>query len=276
MDKSYYLNKEKIMNYSEKRLLCSEIFNSYAKTFDLENPNIKRKFVHSYNVAKYAEIIGKSIFDNENDIYICFVIGLLHDISRFKQWTLYGSHKDTKEYNHPDKSVEILFDENMIEKFPVDKKYYEIIKFSIANHGALKIDETQKDEKILKFAKMIRDADKLDLLRQSMNQGQPSFANEFSSNKISEKVLNTFYKKQCINKADCNSVADRAILQTAMSFDINYDISKKIYLENEFYMASYINYKDVLSEENAKKLLELALFMKKTFEESLIVNTNEK
>lgn len=256
------------MNYNEKKLLCKKVFNEYAKTFDLGNQNIKRKFVHSYNVAKYAEIIGNNIFDNQDDVYICFVIGLLHDISRFKQWTLYGSHKDTKEYNHPDKSVEILFNENMIEKFPVDKKYYDIIKFAIANHGALKIDETQKDPTVLKFAKMIRDADKLDLLRQSMNQGQPIFANEFSSDKMSEKVLETFYKKQCVNKADCNSVADRAIMQTAMSFDINFDISKKIYLENKFFMASYTNYKDVLSKENAQKLYELAMFMKKTFEES--------
>ncbi|MBO7508167.1 MAG: HD domain-containing protein, partial [Clostridia bacterium] len=209
-----------------------------------------------------------SIFDNEEDIYICFVIGLLHDIARFEQWTLFSSYRDTKEYSHPEKSAEILFDRNVIKQYPIDKKYYDIIKFAIANHGALKIDESQKDERILKFTKMIRDADKLDILRQSMNQGQPSFSNEFSSDKISDKVLETFYKKQCVNKADCNSVADRAIMQTAMSFDLNYDISKKIYLDNNFYMASYINYKDVLSKENAQKLHELALFMKETFEES--------
>ena len=264
------------MDYSEKKKICAKVFNSYANKFDLNNPNIKRKLVHSYNVSKYAEIIGNSIFNNQEDVFVCYVIGLLHDISRFKQWTLFSSYKDTKEFNHPDKSVEILFDENLIEEFPINKKYYDIIKFAIANHGALKIDENQKDETILKFAKMIRDADKLDLLRQSMNQGQPSFSNEFSSDKISDKVLNAFYKKQCINKSDCNSVADRAIMQTAMSFDINFEISKKIYLDNEFYMASYINYKDILPKENAEKLLELALFMKKTFEESFTVEANEK
>ena len=256
------------MNYIEQRKICANIFNTYAKNFDLNNPNIKRKFIHSYNVAKYAEKIGNNIFSNKEDVYICFVIGLLHDIARFEQWTLFGSYKDTKEYNHPTKSVEILFNENLIEKFPINKQYYDIIKFAIANHGALKIDETQKDERILKFAKMIRDADKLDILRQSMHQGQPSFSNEFSSEKISDKVLETFYQKQCINKADCNSVADRAIMQTAMSFDLNFNISKKIYLQNKFYMASYINYKDVLSEKNANKLYELAMFMKETFEES--------
>ena len=264
------------MEYNKEKILCVKIFNRYSKQFDLKNPHIKRKFIHSYNVAKYAETIGKNIFNNKEDVYVCFVIGLLHDISRFKQWTLFSSYKDTKEYNHPDKSVEILFDENMIQEFPVNKKYYEIIKFAIANHGALKIDETQKDETFLKFAKMIRDADKLDILRQSMNQGQPSFSNEFECEDISEKVLETFYKKQCVNKADCKSVVDRAIMQTAMSFDLNFDISKKIYLDNKFYMASYINYKDVLSKENAQKLFNLALFMKKTFKESFIINTNEK
>lgn len=263
------------MDYKENKIICEKIFDDYAHQYDVENPNIKRKLVHSYNVAKYAETIGKNIFDNEEDIYICFVIGLLHDIARFEQWTLFSSYRDTKEYSHPEKSAEILFDRDVIKQYPIDKKYYDIIKFAIANHGALKIDESQKDERILKFTKMIRDADKLDILRQSMNQGQPSFSNEYSSDKISDKVLETFYKKQCVNKADCNSVADRAIMQTAMSFDINFDISKKIYVDSKFYMASYINYKDVLSKENAQKLYELALFMKNTFEESIQENTQE-
>ena len=255
--------------YNKKnKALCKKIFNNYVKQFDLKDPNIKRKLVHSHNVANYAETIGKSIFNNKEDIYICFVIGLLHDISRFKQWTLYSSYKDTEEYNHPDKSTEILFDEKYIEQFPVDKKYYNIIKFAIANHGALKIDESQKDKLFLKFAKTIRDADKLDILRQSMNQGQPSFVNEYTSEDITKKVLETFFKKQCVAKSDCKSVGDRAIMQTAMAFDLNFDISKKIYLDNKFYMASYINYKDVLSKENAEKLYELALCIKQSFEES--------
>ena len=264
------------MNYKRQKVLCIKAFNNYAKQFDLKCPHIKKKLIHSFNVAKYAEIIGKNIFDSKEDIYVCFVIGLLHDISRFKQWTLYSSYNDTKEYSHPEKSAEILFDEKYIKQFPIDKKYYDIIKFAIANHGALEIDENQRDETLLKFAKMIRDADKLDLLRQSMKQGQPSFSNEYNTDKISDEVLKTFYKKQCIKKADCKSVADRAIMQTAMSFDLNFDISKKIYLDNKFYMASYINYKDILSKENAQILYGLALFMKKTFEEDFDTQIKEE
>ena len=109
------------MNYHENKMLCVKAFNEYARQFDLKNPNIKRKFKHSYDVANYAETIGKNIFHKEEDVYVCFVIGLLHDIARFKQWTLYSSYKDTAEFNHPYKSAEILFDENYIENFPVDK-----------------------------------------------------------------------------------------------------------------------------------------------------------
>lgn len=264
------------MEYSKKKIICGKIFSEYVKNFDLEDSNIKGKFVHSYNVAKYAELIGNSIFDNQEDVYVSYVIGLLHDIARFKQWTLYGSFKDTKEFNHSIKSAEFLFDENMIEKFPVNKKYYDIIRFAIANHGALKIDETQKDEKFLKFAKMIRDADKLELFGQMMNKIQPIFSNEYSNDKVSDKILSTFYKKQCINKAECNSVMDMAVAQTAMAFDLNFDISKKIYVDNKFYMGAYINNKDALSKENEKILLELASFVKKSFEENFSSETNEK
>ena len=52
------------MNYTHDKKLCIKVFNNYAKQFDLKNSHIKRKFIHSYNVAKYAETIGKNIFGN--------------------------------------------------------------------------------------------------------------------------------------------------------------------------------------------------------------------
>ena len=263
------------MNYKDKKQVCTNLFNDYASNFDLEDENIKRKFTHSHNVARYAETIGSEVFENPDDVYVCYVIGLLHDIARFEQWTLYNSYKDTTEYNHAFRSAEILFDAGLIKFFPVDEKYYEVIKFAIANHGSLKIDESVKDEKMIKFAKMVRDADKLDILRQSMHQDMPSFADELPSEKISEGVLNTFYNGQCVNGKDCKSVMDRAIMQTALAFDLNFDISKRIYLDNEFYMASYLNYKNSLPKEKAEQLYDLALSMKSKMENSINENMQE-
>lgn len=61
-----------------------EEFNNYTKQFDMENEMISRKYYHTFRVADYALEIAKSENLNEQDTYIAYLCGLLHDIARFK------------------------------------------------------------------------------------------------------------------------------------------------------------------------------------------------
>lgn len=244
---------------------CKEVFDGYAKGYDLTQKDINRKYVHTFNVAKNSFIIGEDIFTDEKDRYICYVIGLLHDLARFEQWKRYSSYKDTAEFSHAEMSAKFLFEDGLIKDYPVEKEFYDIVNFAIYWHGALKIDKNETDETKIKFAKMIRDADKLDIFRESMLKEQTAFANEFAGKGASEKVLDTFYQHQCINKADCNSVLDRAILQLAMVYDLNYDVSKTIYLNNEYFKAAYINYQDKLDKKDLVVLKKLTDHVKNIY-----------
>lgn len=250
-----------LMNKEKK--ICKELFKQYVNNFDKKVPAIKRKYNHSFRVAKLAEKIGKTIFIDKDDIYICYVIGLLHDIARFNQWKFFETFRDTEMFSHSQKGVELLFKENIIKKFPVEKKYYDIISFAIVNHASLAIDNKEKDERKITFAKIIRDADKLDIFDYSMQKGNLRFNSKYLCDEVTNEVLETFKQKKCVNYTLCDSMIDSAILQLALVFDLNYDISKSIYLSKKYYTASYRNYKDALSQKNREILIDLTNQVKK-------------
>jgi len=246
-----------------RKKICIKLFKQYVKNFDKKIPAIKMKYYHSFKVSKLSEKIGRTIFKDKEDIYICFVIGLLHDIARFNQWTFYKTFRDTEEFSHAQEAVKLLFTENFIEQFPVEKTYYEIISFAIGNHAALNIDKNEKDKRKILFAKIIRDADKLDIIENSMHKSNVRFCCNFSSEELSKEVLKNFYQNKPINNLLCDSKIDSAVLQLAFIFDLNFDISKSIYLSKKYYKAAYLNFKNHLTQKNKEKLLELTNYVKK-------------
>ena len=138
-----------------------EEFTKYVNNYDMNDYHIKYKYNHSIRVEKICEALAYALNFNEEDTYIIKTIGLLHDIGRFEQLKLTSSYSDN-EFDHGDYGAMILFKDRLIEKFNVDPKYYDIIEFAIRNHNKYKIEETT-DERKLMFARVIRDADKIDI-----------------------------------------------------------------------------------------------------------------
>ena len=135
-------------------------FNEYAKTFDLTIKPIMSKYHHSFRVMEFACNIAKSLNLSEEDILLAKNCGLLHDIARFKQWTLYNTYTDLKSIDHGDEGYNILneyfFDENTLDR--------NIILLTTKYHN--KYELPNLDYKTDLFCKIIRDADKLDILKE--------------------------------------------------------------------------------------------------------------
>lgn len=66
---------------------AKEEFIKYTKRFDLDNENIKRKQGHSIRVMRICNQIAKNLELSNEQIDIATLIGLLHDIARFEQYT---------------------------------------------------------------------------------------------------------------------------------------------------------------------------------------------
>ena len=201
--------------------MLEEEFDKYAKKYDLTDSKLKSRYNHSYRVMnlciKYATELGWS----KEDIELAKIIGLLHDFGRFEQWKVYHSFVDKNTVDHADYSVEQLFDKNRIIKFTNRKDDYELIKFAIENHNKLEIEKCD-NERFIKFAKLIRDADKVDIM---YLLGYGSEIKEKGSNEtITDKVMECVYKHESVPVIITNNINDRIIVQFSFVFDLNYDI----------------------------------------------------
>ena len=107
---------EKSKNELEKFLL----------KYDKKNRKILLKIEHTYRTAKISKEIAKSLNLDEENIQLAELIGLLHDIGRFEQAKIYDTFDDKKSIDHADFAVEMLFKENLIEKFIDERKFNEL------------------------------------------------------------------------------------------------------------------------------------------------------
>ena len=147
---------------------AKEEFIKYTENFNTKDENIERKQQHSLRVMKIAEQIATNLKLNEEQIQLATLIGLLHDIGRFKQYTDIGLENNLEGFDHGDYGAKVLFEEGIIRKFIETNKYDEIIKKSIKNHNKFSIETALTQEELL-FAKLIRDADKIDILYESID-----------------------------------------------------------------------------------------------------------
>ena len=139
-----------------------EAFDRYVKQFDFDKNGIEYKYYHSYRVQKYSEMIADSLNLKGDKKELATTIGLLHDIGRFYQLDEYKTYDD-KKFDHADYGAKLLFEDNLIEEFNLNKDWYEIIRKAVKNHNKYEIEEGLNEEELF-YAKLIRDADKIDIL----------------------------------------------------------------------------------------------------------------
>ena len=88
-------------------------FDKYLMDFDLENPKILLKKVHTYGVVKAADYICTREALDPEDKDLALLIALLHDIGRFEQLKAYNSYDDNR-FDHAGFGVKLLFEEGKI------------------------------------------------------------------------------------------------------------------------------------------------------------------
>lgn len=97
-------------------------FLKYTEKFDLEEKHIKRKQLHSLRVMEISKKIAESLKLTQEEIELATLIGLLHDIARFEQYTKFETFNDLMSIDHADYGVEItVISENVYEQFMQNK-----------------------------------------------------------------------------------------------------------------------------------------------------------
>ena len=174
-------------------------FMKYTNNYDIENENIERKIYHSLRVMEISKKISTNMGLENEKIELATLIGLLHDIGRFEQFKIYQTYSDLESIDHGDLGADILKQNNFIRNFIKEAKYDEIILKSVQNHNKYKIaDDLNKEEKL--FCKIVRDADKIDILYEAIEIFWKKGREEIQNDLISDKVYNEFLNKKLIKK----------------------------------------------------------------------------
>ena len=226
-------------------------FDNYVDNFDKEESMIRLKFFHSYRVMDLSKQIASSLNLNDEDTYIAMIIGLLHDYARFIQWTKYKTYVDSKSIDHGDYAVKLLFEDNEIEKFNIDKKYYSIIYDAIKYHNKYSYPNNIEERNKL-FCKIIKDADKLDIFY-LWSIGEIN--RQSSDAEISKKISDEFYENKLLKKVDSKSSDDTILVELAMIYDLNFDYSYEYIKRNRFIDSIY---KKIDNKEKFKEYFDYA------------------
>ena len=209
-----------------------EEFFKYVSNYDLDIYAVKRKYEHSIRVMnlgiKYARILGYS----DSDVELASIIGLLHDIGRFEQYTKYLTFDDLNTFDHADYGVDILFKDDLIKNFTDRVVDYDLIRFAIRNHNKLFIEECN-NKRYLKFAKLIRDVDKLDIVYLNGYLGEYKYV--ANGDYISDKVRECFSLKKSVDNKYILNNNDNLAATFALVYDVNNDIILKEFKQNIYY-----------------------------------------
>ena len=216
-------------------------FIKYTEKYDLSDVNIKRKQEHSIRVMKISKRIAEGMKLAQEEIDIATLIGLLHDIARFEQYTKYHTFKDAESIDHGDLGAEIL--KKDIKKYIETDEYDELIQ--------LQEGLTQTQEM---FAKIIRDADKLDILYESTCMFWKGRENLVEESKITPEIIEEFKRNEPVDIRYRKTPVDEIVSVVAFIFDINYGTSFEI-LKRENYINKIIDRYNMI-DKNTKEQLE--------------------
>ena len=214
---------------------AKKVFNEYVKNFNPEDGRIKLKIEHILRVANYSKQIATNLKLNEEQIQLAELIGIFHDIGRFKQAEKYHTFSDKESgINHAEYSIKVLYEDNLIEKFKVDSKYNHIIKKAVLNHNKATIEDGLEDDELL-FAKIIRDADKLDIITHVITEydfESVFWYKEFNCDKINEELIKIMFENHTLDYAKIKNNADQILSFYNMIFDLNFNASLQELLSN--------------------------------------------
>lgn len=230
-------------------------FQKYIETFDLKDPFMHIKHVHSYRVEELSRILATNMNLTKEEVDLATLIGLLHDIGRFYQIEKTKGFDDNK-LDHADYGVMYLFEKGHIREFIEDDQYDEIIKKAVLYHSkfALPSNLTKQEEL---FCKLIRDADKIDILKVYVD----NFDYHWKASDVSEKVKEDFYHQRPISRVDRKTESDAIILVFGFLNDMNFSESFDLLQETK----NFENYlaKIEVSEEDQKEWQEITNYCMK-------------
>jgi hypothetical protein len=220
-------------------------FHGYAETFYtghiIDDEPIRIKQEHTERVCEEIRSLSNALKLSSRKRLIAETSALFHDVGRFKQYADYKTFKDASSENHAALGLRELERYGILSRCEESEK--SIICGAIGYHNCRSLPQ-EGDETVLFFAKLLRDADKLDIWRVLLDyyEGRLSRENQTliwdlpDRPVYSQGILKAFDKAQMADIRYMETLCDYKLVQISWVFDLNFpasffEVQKRRYIE---------------------------------------------
>lgn len=215
-------------------------FGNYAAGFDMDDPRVALKYEHTLRVAALCEEIARGLDMGRDDVDLAWLCGLLHDIGRFEQLRIWGTFRDGASCSHALMGLAVLDGEDEFEGHPLtgsdgrlerfaDSGVADVVRPAVALHSGLALPDGL-DRRTRRFCEIVRDADKVDILRVFGESGVRDVlglsVEEFYDGEISDFAMAGFREGRCLGPGDRRASLDGLVGAICLPFELVYAPSR--------------------------------------------------
>lgn len=208
-------------------------FDHYVAAYGTDNPRITLKVEHTLRTASFAEEIARAEGLDADDVDLAWLLGLLHDIGRFEQVRRFDSFNDAATVSHAALGVEVLFSPGPgnIRHFVEETDEDGLVRLAVGCHSALSIP-TGLDERQRTFCNILRDADKIDILKVNhINSCEEIYGvteADMCASVLTDAVERVFWEHRCVPRPIRRSPVDFLVGHACFVYELAFPQSLQI------------------------------------------------
>lgn len=236
-------------------------FERYLEPYDTDDARIALKAAHTYRVADLCDRIARASGFTDAGADLAWLCGLLHDIGRFEQLRRWGTFRDRSSASHAALGVDILFEgaahlcdpssasgpvrdpgvladdgafeghareTGSIRAFLDDPAADGIVRRAVAHHSDFALPDGL-DPRTRVFCDIVRDADKIDILRVSCTDTVETVVGtteeELLAGDISPAAEDAFFAHRTVRYSDQSTAVDHVVGLACFAFELVYPAS---------------------------------------------------
>jgi len=211
-------------------------FQEHINSFFPENvqsgPDISFRIEHIRHVAEFCKKLAEELRWPEKDILTAEIIGMLHDVGRFSQYAEFATFIDADSVNHGERGFSVVNNSTVLSSLSSQRR--RTVLDGIRYHNDKKFHTACSPESI-PFVKLVRDADKLDKLRNARltiqcrkDESTAPTLNVLTDGPVTTAVLDQILAHKTVSKKNIQSEIDFRLMQMSLVFDINYSPAYKL------------------------------------------------
>ena len=196
---------------------------------------IHLKEVHTARTCKEITLIGHALKLAKADLLLAETIALFHDVGRFPQWGRYGTFIDRDSEDHARLGLAELARFKVLN--PIGAEEAALIEEAIRHHNTKELPSHLAPRSLF-FARLLRDADKLDIWRLVIEERRRR--SDGSTPRLhSRELLMEIHEGRIPDFDLVHAPGDMQLLRLAWVYDLNFaptcrEVLKRGYLEALF------------------------------------------